>query len=153
MKSLAEKMATRARRKSATSKKRKKPAAKRAPRKLAPKSAPAPTSPPAKRSSGTAYEQAKALYGSPLYKAWRDFVFKRDAFTCQMCGAKDCSLEGHHIKPKYLYPELTLERDNGITLCKGCHQKIVCKREMSFVHIFTRIAKLNMAKWRRTHRS
>jgi hypothetical protein len=89
------------------------------------------------------YEAAKALYNTPAYKAWREYCFNRDYFVCQMCGAQGVALECHHIKPKRHFPELVLDNDNGITLCKHCHQKIVTGKEDKFVYIFTRIVRLN----------
>ena len=89
------------------------------------------------------YAEAKALYGTAWYKEWREFVFARDQFTCQMCGQKGRSLEAHHIRPKYMYPELTLDKDNGITLCKICHQDRVTRYEHRFAFIFDRIVRLN----------
>lgn len=56
------------------------------------------------------------------YILWRVAVFTRDNFTCQNCHAKGY-LEAHHIKSWALYPELRYAIDNGITLCKLCHQK------------------------------
>ena len=32
-------------------------------------------------------------------------------------------LEAHHIIPKCVAENLTLETDNGITLCKNCHKR------------------------------
>lgn len=89
------------------------------------------------------YEVAKALYGTPAYKAWRDFVLKRDLYQCQMCGQKGGALEAHHIRPKKRFPELTLVEENGITLCKECHQNIVTGKEHFFSYIFSRIVILN----------
>lgn len=89
------------------------------------------------------YKEAKALYNTKEYKSWRDSVLKRDRFTCQLCGQKGGKLEVHHIRPKYLFPELTLVIDNGCTLCKYCHQKIVTRRESKFYFIFDRIVKAN----------
>lgn len=57
------------------------------------------------------------------YKSWRILVFKQDNFTCQKCGKRDKTIEAHHIKPFSLYPELRLDPDNGITLCKHCHDE------------------------------
>lgn len=88
------------------------------------------------------YEEAKLLYGTPWYKEWRNYILERDGFVCQMCGQRG-NLEVHHIRPKYLYPELTLDKDNGITLCKVCHQDRVTRHEHRFEFIFDRIVKLN----------
>lgn len=65
---------------------------------------------------------------TPEYKAWRLAVFQRDGFKCQECGAKDKSIQAHHIWPKAKYPQLCLIVANGITLCRGCHDGI-CRRE------------------------
>ena len=89
------------------------------------------------------YEEAKALYGTAWYKEWREYILFRDVFTCQMCGQKGGHLEVHHIRPKYLYPELTLDERNGITLCRTCHQGRVTKHEKKFMFIFDRIVHLN----------
>jgi len=76
------------------------------------------------------------------YKKWRQDIFIRDNFTCCECGQKGGYLEAHHIKlfsklvqearnymplfPLYdacmLYTPLW-DIDNGITLCKKCHDK------------------------------
>lgn len=53
------------------------------------------------------------------YRKWRLAVIKRDG-KCVKCGRKD-SLEAHHIKHFSEYPELALDLNNGITLCKKCH--------------------------------
>lgn len=53
------------------------------------------------------------------YRKWRIAVVKRDG-KCVKCGSKD-DLEAHHIKHFSEYPELALDLNNGITLCKKCH--------------------------------
>jgi 5-methylcytosine-specific restriction endonuclease McrA len=92
----------------------------------------------------TTFQQAKALYNSPVYKAWRVSVFERDDHACQMCGQQGGSLEAHHIRPKRRFPKLTLEVNNGITLCFDCHRRIVTGKEEHFVFIFDRIVDLNL---------
>ena len=104
---------------------------------------PASTGAPELRKVPRNYEEAKALYGTTWYKEWRDSILIRDGHMCQMCGGRTRPLEVHHIRPKYQYPELTLDIDNGITLCKVCHQDRVTRHEHRFVFIFDRIVKLN----------
>ena len=60
-------------------------------------------------------------YYNLQYKLWRESVFKRDDYTCQWCGKRGCYLEAHHKKLWTDYPELRFDIDNGITLCKDCH--------------------------------
>lgn len=58
------------------------------------------------------------------YKLWRDKVYKRDNYTCLLCGCnKSGFLNADHIKPFNLYPELRLEVSNGRTLCIECHRR------------------------------
>lgn len=55
-------------------------------------------------------------------KQWREAVFKRDDYTCQMCGVKGCKLNADHIQPFSLFPELRFVVSNGRTLCEPCHK-------------------------------
>lgn len=58
------------------------------------------------------------------YRNWRDAVFKRDRYTCRVCGQHGGKLNAHHIKHFAQYPELRLEVMNGITLCYDCHHAV-----------------------------
>lgn len=65
---------------------------------------------------------------------WRKEVFKRDCYSCRMCGNKNekgnfVYIEAHHIKKKSEYPELIYNINNGITLCRKCHNEIQWKEE------------------------
>ena len=59
---------------------------------------------------------------TPVYKHWRDSVFKRDKYTCQQCGNIGGNLNAHHIKTYKNYPKMRLDIDNGTTMCMECHR-------------------------------
>ncbi|MFH1231582.1 MAG: HNH endonuclease [Planctomycetota bacterium] len=86
----------------------------------------------------------------PKYRNWRMAVYRKDGFLCRECGEKSNKFNAHHIKPfsdifqEFLHQysqfspiedketllrlSLTYEPfwdvDNGITLCKKCHNEI-----------------------------
>jgi len=57
------------------------------------------------------------------YKIWRSSCFKRDNFTCQVCGGIGGNILAHHLNNFSDFVELRFAIDNGITLCKSCHIK------------------------------
>ncbi len=79
-----------------------------------------------------------AIRTSLQYSTWRGSIFERDSFTCEICKRVGGDLEAHHIKEFYLilkeynitsYEEamdysFLWDTDNGITLCKECHDKL-----------------------------
>lgn len=72
------------------------------------------------------------------YRQWRSDVFTRDDFTCQECDRRGIYLEAHHREAFADIMELndikTFEQaencqelwniNNGITLCKDCHDLV-----------------------------
>ena len=61
---------------------------------------------------------------SKAYQEWRQLVKARDNYVCQVCGRKSTRrnyLHIHHLLPCSIYPKLTLEVNNGITLCAFHH--------------------------------
>lgn len=88
------------------------------------------------------------IYSDPKYRKWRTKVFERDRFTCQLSGEPGGRLEAHHIKPKYQYPELIYDVDNGITLRKYMHEYVHKKGAENFEKKFEDLAKKNKAKKR-----
>jgi 5-methylcytosine-specific restriction endonuclease McrA len=80
----------------------------------------------------------KRIRHSFQYRQWRSDVFTRDNFTCQDCGRRGGDLEAHHFLKEFakIIEECkitTFEQamkceelwniNNGITLCKKCHNK------------------------------
>ena len=73
------------------------------------------------------------------YKAWRQAVYERDNYTCQMCGkSSNGDIQAHHIYPWTSHPELRFDTSNGITLCECCHLSIKGK-ELQHAERFTEI--------------
>lgn len=67
----------------------------------------------------------------PAYKEWRNAVFLKDNYTCQICDQYGSQyLHADHIKPYAEYIELRFEVSNGRTLCRTCHYYITFKRKM-----------------------
>ena len=70
-------------------------------------------------------EKTNLLKGSQEYKNWRSSVFRRDRWSCVLCGYKSTKrrdIESDHIKPFALFPELRFDTTNGRTLCIECHK-------------------------------
>jgi hypothetical protein len=79
----------------------------------------------------------QALRSCSKYKEWRNNIFKRDDWTCQICQKRGTYLESHHIKPfitiirenyiksfeEAMLCDLLWDINNGKTLCLNCHNK------------------------------
>ena len=70
----------------------------------------------------------KRDYNDPIYRKFRQNVLKRDGKKCKMCRSRR-KLVVHHIKKWGSHPGLRYSINNGITLCKSCHQKIKGQEE------------------------
>lgn len=53
---------------------------------------------------------------------WSKYIMRMHK-KCQQCGS-DEKLVAHHIFYKSKYPQLSLNIDNGITLCTNCHHEL-----------------------------
>jgi hypothetical protein len=82
-------------------------------------------------------------YSDPVYKDWRIKVYKRDKFTCQMPGC-NCKkrLNAHHIQKWASASTLRYDVDNGLTLCKNCHDKVT-GHEQHYQRLFQQIVRKN----------
>lgn len=76
----------------------------------------------------------KALRNRKEYKQWRNSVFKRDDYTCQVCGVRGGKLQAHHIENFSSNKELRFNVNNGITMCFECHD---ISSENSFHKLYT----------------
>lgn len=65
-----------------------------------------------------------SLRRNEQYQNWRQSVYKRDYYTCQICNKK-CGKDivAHHLKSFCNFPEYRYDVSNGITLCRSCHKK------------------------------
>jgi ribosomal protein L34E len=67
-------------------------------------------------------KERDVIKATEQYKEWRNKVFQRDNYTCQCCGNNQSNnLEAHHILNFSEYIDLRFNINNGITLCKDCH--------------------------------
>lgn len=63
---------------------------------------------------------------SKEYLDWRTAVFERDDYRCRCCGDRSApgnpvTLHAHHLENFAHNEDLRFIVDNGITLCKNCH--------------------------------
>lgn len=78
------------------------------------------------------------LRGTPEWSKWRESVFNRDNWTCKECSQVGGKIEPHHIVPLRLDIKKVFEINNGITLCRECHQKTIQKEEL-FIEKYQKI--------------
>lgn len=56
-------------------------------------------------------------------QSWSETVRNLDNHMCKSCDSTE-NLHAHHIMPKKDFPKLSLDLDNGVTLCKICHNTL-----------------------------
>lgn len=66
-------------------------------------------------------ERNKDRMKDPAYRQWRNAVFKRDDYRCQITGRRGGNLVAHHIEAWGVSPELRFEVSNGITIDWAYH--------------------------------
>lgn len=82
----------------------------------------------------------KKIRNSIEIRLWRESVFERDKFLCQMpgCNQTERYLNAHHIKKFSEYKDLRTIVSNGITLCKNCHN-LTKGKELKYENLFIEI--------------
>ena len=68
---------------------------------------------------GELFHLSKKEYNVALFD-WARIIKKRDDNRCQICK-QTSKLHAHHIFQKSIHPKLSLNINNGITLCQRCH--------------------------------
>lgn len=70
------------------------------------------------------------------YISWQKQVYKRDDYTCQICGSRGENLRANHIKRFADFPELRYEITNGVVICSPCDYLWVLRREEEWESYF-----------------
>ena len=73
------------------------------------------------------HNNIKAFYNNIIWRVPRAEVLHDQHNECQMCKARGLVEEAtmvHHIKYVKYHPELALDKDNLMALCKECHYQI-----------------------------
>lgn len=89
-------------------------------------------------------QEGKKLYGeqykisNKLDENIRKAVLIRDKNSCMNCGRSNCKLEIHHIVPKRMQGNNTM--DNLISLCEKCHKEVT-GQEFRFINKFQQLIK------------
>ena len=85
-------------------------------------------------------------FDDPKYVDWRKKVFARDRHSCQWpeCGSSK-RLNAHHIKKWADDYHARFNVNNGITLCKRCHDRVHGKEE-EYALFFHKIIIRNMMR-------
>lgn len=68
----------------------------------------------------------KMIRESLKYKNWRNKVYRRDRWNCQICK-KHCepkNIIAHHLKSFSEFPKSRFITKNGVTLCRNCHARL-----------------------------
>lgn len=62
----------------------------------------------------------------PGYKGWKKKIYAKNFYKCVICHSKE-NICAHHLESYKSNPNLRLDLNNGITLCRKCHLKFHTK--------------------------
>ena len=82
------------------------------------------------------------------YREWREYVLKRDNYTCQYpgCNRKE-KIEVHHIRKFASAKHLRFITGNAVCLC-SIHHDHIFNKEYMFEELFFRIAVKNEREYK-----
>lgn len=72
-------------------------------------------------------EEREEFYNSPKWRRKSKQILRRDKYQCQLCKRYGRLVEAeivHHKLELDEYPELALDDDNLVSVCKKCHNKL-----------------------------
>lgn len=68
-------------------------------------------------------EQRLAVRNVPELRKWKQSVYERDDYTCDICGQRGGRLNAHHLDCWADHPDKRYDVGNGITLCIRHHKQ------------------------------
>lgn len=72
-------------------------------------------------------EETEAFYNSPRWRRKQKAILRRDHYQCQLCKRYGRISEAtivHHKLELAEYPELAMDDDNLVSVCRKCHNKL-----------------------------
>ena len=77
---------------------------------------------------------AREFYKSTRWRKAREAYLKEHKYICEMCGdVADTVHHIQHLNPTNVHdPDVTLNRDNLMALCRDCHAKVHTKNERRY---------------------
>lgn len=67
------------------------------------------------------FQDWSAFYSTDAWDHLRRETLRLQGLRCRACGATDTELHVDHIRPRSLYPHLSLDPDNLQVLCRECN--------------------------------
>lgn len=67
--------------------------------------------------------KGRHILGKHTISKFRNKVYQRDDYTCQICGQVGGTLHAHHLDGWNWAKDKRFDTSNGTTLCEDCHSK------------------------------
>lgn len=77
---------------------------------------------------------AREFYKSTRWRKAREAYLKEHRYICEVCGGTaDTVHHIQHLNPMNIHdPDVTLNRDNLMAVCRDCHAKVHTKNERRY---------------------
>lgn len=80
--------------------------------------------------------EIEKFYKTTIWKKLRQKVLEKNNYDCQHCKSKGEANKAntvHHVKHLKQHPELALDEENLIAVCKECHNELHPEKHYSFI--------------------